>query len=99
MLDNRYCVTSNRESAEGRFDIQLMPRQRELPGILMELKSAKSMTEGLKELAQKALEQIESKKYDEDMKMQGVHEIYKYGVAFCGKDVEVVTKIGTAGCV
>lgn len=99
MLDNRYCVTSNRESGEGRFDIGLMPRQRELPGILMELKSAKSMTEELKELAQKALEQIESKKYDEDMKMQGVHEIYKYGVAFCGKDVEVVTKIGTASCV
>ncbi|MBQ2987443.1 MAG: AAA family ATPase [Tyzzerella sp.] len=99
MLDNRYYVTSNRESGEGRFDIGLMPRQLELPGILMELKSAKSMTEELKELAQKALEQIESKKYDEDMKMQGVHEIYKYGVAFCGKDVEVVTKIGTAGCV
>ena len=99
MLDNRYYVTSNRESGEGRFDIGLMPRQQELPGILMELKSAKSMTEELKELAQKALEQIESKKYDVDMKMQGVHEIYKYGVAFCGKNVEVVTKIGTAGCV
>lgn len=98
MLDNRYYVTSNRESGEGRFDIQLMPRQQELPGILMELKSAQSAKEELKELAQKALEQIGSKKYDVDMTMQGVHEIYKYGVAFCGKDVEVVTKIGTVGC-
>ena len=98
MLDNCYYVTSNRESGEGRFDIQLMPRQQGLPGILMELKSAKSMTKGLKELAQKALKQIESKQYDVDMKMQGVHEIYKYGVAFYGKAVEVVTKIEMDAC-
>ena len=94
MMDNRYYVTSNRESGEGRFDIGLMPCQKKLPGILIELKSEKSATdEDLKELAQQALEQIGNKKYDVDMKTQGVQEIYKYGVAFCGKKVEVVTEI------
>lgn len=94
MMNNQYYVTSNRESGEGRFDIRLMPRQKELPGILMELKSEKNATEEkIKGLAKEALKQIEMQKYCEDMKMQGVHEIYKYGVAFCGKKVEVVTEI------
>lgn len=97
MMNNQYYVTSNRESGEGRFDIRLMPRQKELPGILMELKSEKNATEEkLKGLAKEALKQIEMQKYCEDMKMQGVHEIYKYGVAFCGKKVEVVTEIEKA---
>ncbi len=93
MLDNQYYVTSNRESGEGRYDIGLMPRKKELPGIIIELKSEKIGTEEhLKCLAKEALEQIEIKKYDVDMKMQGIHEIYKYGVAFCGKKVEVVSE-------
>ena len=43
----------------------------------------------LAELAEKAIEQIEYQKYDEEMKRQGVSEIVKYGVAFSGKKVEV----------
>lgn len=95
MMDSQYYVTSNRESGEGRYDISLMPRKKEFPGIIIEIKSAKDGTEDyLKSLAQGALEQIEIKKYDVDMKKQNVHEIYKYGVAFCGKRVEVLTEIG-----
>ena len=41
MLDNRYEVTSNREAGEGRYDICLIPRQKRLPGILIELKACK----------------------------------------------------------
>jgi len=37
MFDNRYDVTSNRESGEGRYDIQLFPLRKNLPGILIEL--------------------------------------------------------------
>lgn len=50
------------------------------------------MMESLKKLAKRALEQIESKKYDEDMQVQGVNLIFKYGVAFCGKRVEIATQ-------
>lgn len=38
-----------------------------------------------------ALNQIETKLYDTEMKMRDVQEIVKYGVAFCGKQVEVAT--------
>lgn len=45
MMDNYYIVSSNRESGEGRYDIQLMPKKTKLPGILIELKAGKSGTE------------------------------------------------------
>lgn len=90
LLDNRYYVTSNRESGEGRFDIQLMPQKDNLPGVLMELKAGKNCTDDeLDRLAHTALEQIAHKKYDETMKSQGVQKVIKYGVAFCGKSVKI----------
>lgn len=83
-------TTSNRESGDGRYDIQLMPENKKLPGILIELKAAKSCTaEGLKRLSQEALEQMIDKKYDTEMLANGVETIYRYGVAFSGKKVEV----------
>ena len=41
IMDNRYYVTSNRESGEGRYDLQLEPKDGTLPGILIELKAEK----------------------------------------------------------
>lgn len=42
MLDNQYRITSNRESGNGRFDIQMVPLNKKLPGILIELKAKKN---------------------------------------------------------
>lgn len=89
MLSNSY-TTSNRESGEGRYDLQMMPVDRKLPGILIELKVEKNCTEGeLKKLSEAALQQINDKKYDTEMVNRGVKTIYKYGVAFSGKNVQV----------
>lgn len=89
MLSNSY-TTSNRESGEGRYDLQMMPVDRILPGILIELKAEKNCTEGeLKKLSEAALQQIKDKKYDTEMVNRGVKTIYKYGVAFSGKNVQV----------
>lgn len=94
MLDSVYYLSSNREAGEGRFDIQLIPKKKGFPGILMELKSTKNcLPERLEELAEDALNQIELRKYDEEMNRQGVNKIVKYGVAFCGKKVEIATRI------
>ncbi len=83
-------TTSNRESGEGRYDIQLSPEEKTLPGIIIELKAEKDSSESeLKALADTALKQIEEKKYDTEMTSKGVKTIYKYGVAFSGKNVEV----------
>lgn len=88
MMDCRYYVTSNRESGKGRFDIQMLPLDRELPGILMELKAGKDCTDvQLESLAEEALSQIENRQYDVEMRAQGVTSILKYGIAFSGKNV------------
>ncbi len=90
MFDNRYYLTSNRESGEGRFDISLFPQNVKLPGIIIELKSAKESTDKeLKTLSETALRQINDKKYDTEMITRGVKKIIKYGVAFCGKKVQI----------
>lgn len=89
LLGSAY-VTSNRESGDGRYDIQLAPKKPNLPGIIIELKAEKGCdTEQLQKLSQVALAQIEDKKYGTDMLEHGVKTIYKYGVAFSGKQVEV----------
>ena len=86
-------TTSNRESGEGRYDIQLSPEEKTLPGIIVELKAEKDCSESeLKALAKTALQQIKEKKYDAEMITKGVRTIYKYGVAFSGKNVEVVAE-------
>ena len=83
-------VSSNRESGDGRYDIQLKPTKKNLPGILIELKTEKNCTtEQLKKLSEKALKQIIDKKYDTELVAAGVQNIYKYGVAFSGKMVEI----------
>ena len=83
-------TTSNRESGDGRYDIQLKPTDKNLPGILIELKAAKDCNEDqLKNLSNNALQQIIDKKYDTELLSAGIKTIYKYGVAFSGKRVEV----------
>ncbi len=90
VTDDRYRVTSNRESGEGRYDIQMLPGRETLPGIVIELKAADSASgEKLRQLAEEALEQIDRQKYETELSAQGVTWILKYGVAFCGKQVEV----------
>lgn len=92
ITDNRYYIASNRESGEGRYDIQLMPKDINKPGILIELKADKKSSDDLKSLAQTALQQIYDRKYDTDMTAKGVKTIFKFGVAFSGKNVEVISE-------
>ena len=87
ILNNRYSVKSNRESGDGRFDIQLKPLDNELPGFVFELKWTKDAAEDLDQLAQSALEQIRDKRYTAEMRAEGVAEIISVGLAFCGKNV------------
>ena len=88
-----YKSTSNKESGKGRYDIQLRPLVKSLPGIIIELKSAKNCSEKeLKELSTTALKQINDKKYDTELKSAGINNIVKYGVAFSGKNVAIVSE-------
>lgn len=40
----------------------------------------------MKQLSETALKQIQDKQYDTELRTAGVEVIYKYGVAFCGKE-------------
>lgn len=90
--ESNYDIRSNRESGLGRYDIQLIPKKSALPGIIIEVKAAdKDAGVELSKLAQTALKQIDEKKYDTELCAQGINDIIKYGVAFKGKMVEIVT--------
>ena len=85
-----YRLTSNRESGEGRFDIQLMPKSATLPGIIIEVKAVNNKENvNLKALAKQAITQIKQRKYSTALKAQGVNNILLYGIAFKGKQVEL----------
>lgn len=93
MTGDKYTQTSNDESGDGRYDICLVPKQPNLPGIIIELKAEKKCSDTeLKRLANDALKQIDKKHYDAKLRQNGVTEIIKYGVAFSGKQVEVIAK-------
>lgn len=93
IMSDRYFITSNRESGEGRFDIQLMPMDNTIPGFLIEVKAEKDCSEeGLIQLAYAARNQINDRKYDTEMESKGITNIIKYGIAFCGKRVQIATE-------
>lgn len=89
-LSSKYHIRSNREAGEGRFDLELEPKDKALPGILMEFKAAPaSEKDKIARMAEEALAQTEEKKYQRDLEDRGVSDIVRYGIAFSGKQVEV----------
>ena len=94
LMDNQYKIKSNRESGDGRYDICMIPREKRYPGILFELKWEKNLEEeDLNLLAEEALQQITTLKYDADMREDGITDILRFGIAFSGKKVRVKTII------
>jgi len=89
ILGNRYKIRSNRESGLGRFDIQLMPLTKGIPGFIFEFKHTKDEHTDLSALADSALQQIEAKKYDTELRDNGVNSIISIGIAFRGKSAVV----------
>lgn len=87
-----YVVESNRESGYGRFDIAIFPKDTDKAGVLMEFKAADSEAQ-LKDKADEALRQIEEKQYGTEFEKRGISKVWKYGIAFCGKQIHVKMKI------
>jgi len=90
-LMGKYEIISNDESGYGRYDLAMIPIKSNEKAYLMEFKISKTK-KGMEERAQKALKQIDEKKYDTKLKARGIKNILKIGVAFYGKEVKVVFK-------
>lgn len=86
IFSDSYVIISNRESGEGRFDIQMEPRNRKNQGYILEFKAEKNLDDGkLEKKAEEALAQIREKSYGTDLIHRGIEKIMLYGIAFSGK--------------
>ena len=66
----------------------MIPKGKQLPGIVMEFKTVQSEEE-LESAAAAACKQIEEKEYITELKADGVTNIWCYGIAFCKKHVAI----------
>ena len=85
-----WVVKSNRESGDGFADILLKPRNPDA-GIIVELKYVRSLND-LDQACERALEQIEDRRYDTELREDGRNDIFAYEIAFCRKRCKVVVK-------
>jgi hypothetical protein len=89
-------VKSNRESGLGRYDVMLIPKNKNELGIIMEFKKVGRFEKlTLEEAVSSALQQIEEKQYAQELLDQGIDHILYLGFAFEGKQVLIRSKFRT----
>jgi hypothetical protein len=90
-LDERYMIKSNRESGFGRYDVMMIPRDRNDKAFIFEFKVKDGDDDeiSLEDTLKNAHAQIEEKQYANELTASGIPEdhIRKYGFAFEGKTV------------
>ena len=85
-LDKQYIVESNKESGYGRFDIAIFPKDTQKAGVILEFKAA-DRTASLEKQADEALRKIQDRQYEVEFAKREIVSVWKYGIAFCGKQV------------
>lgn len=91
-LTDRYEVYSEKESGYGRFDVSVIPKDKNKQAIIMELKSIDTFNNETKDQTlEAALKQIEDRRYEAAIRQQGCTNIMKVAVTFDGKRVWVKT--------
>jgi hypothetical protein len=85
-LKDSYHIESERESGYGRVDILMTPKNKNQPGIIIEMKKIRPR-ETRKTAIEAALQQIEDRQYETILRQQGCTNIMKIAVTFDGKRV------------
>lgn len=84
-----YIVKSNREGGSGRSDLFIYPVTRRKAAFVVEFKVAKSIRE-MEAKAREAIGQIKDRNYMKELNDNGYEIVHKYGIAFFGKDCQVL---------
>ncbi|VEN75422.1 conserved hypothetical protein [Candidatus Desulfarcum epimagneticum] len=87
-LEKTHRIRSNRESGLGRYDIMLIPRRPEGPGVVLEFKKLRKNEEPKRAL-QRAFEQMDEKKYAAELDDFNAGRKIAFAVAARGKRVWV----------
>lgn len=89
-LSDNYEVKSNKESGFGRYDVMIIPKDASKYGIIIEFKKIDELSkESIEEATEKALKQIEDKKYESELLERGIKNIIKLAIVFKNKEVEI----------
>ena len=95
VLGDDYAIRTNRESGEGRYDIMLMPHDKSRHGVVIEIKrmegrkkkeTEKAFSERINTTLAEAAQQIEQKKYYEELLAHKVEKIIQLPIVFAGKE-------------
>lgn len=87
-LHDTYRIYSNRESGLGRYDVALIPNDKNQMGLVIEFKTIKSANQ-LENEAKQALQQIKTKLYSTELSHAGITQVLQLGMAFAGKQVAI----------
>ena len=89
-LGGQYEIKSNRESGYGRYDVMVIPQDLARVGYVIEFKKVDAYENETPEIAvQKALLQIEEKKYAAELFARGLKTVKRLAIVFEGKRVWV----------
>ena len=67
-------------------DSRRLPKDTQKAGVILEFKAA-DRTESLAKQADEALRQIQDRQYEVEFAKREIVSVWKYGIAFCGKQV------------
>jgi len=102
-LSDNYEVKSNKESGFGRYahikkcdsttknlGVMIIPKDVSKYGIIIEFKKIDELSkQSIEEATEKALKQIEDKKYESELLERGIKNIIKLAIVFKNKEVEI----------
>jgi hypothetical protein len=89
-LGTEYQVKTNRESGYGRYDVMVLPKDKNKQAIIMELKSVnKTKHKDFDKSIKEALKQIKDKAYYKEIRAMGYDNILELAIVSDGKEVRV----------